>query len=168
MRYLFIFVLVLVLVLAAQQATSAELLVGTAVLKYQRQSRYQPGSCAEHALAKADGEFVEEVCIDMWSWQIYEVIGFRDLKGNRHKIKSLVATAHNQKSGEFLAVIEKLSDEEVEKFGVKYKVIDLSPIVPFACLDEPMGEYTSEKMPTMRVIQGFGTHCYDMRKYSRK
>lgn len=107
-------------------------------------------------------------CLFAWSWQIYAVIGFRDLKGNRHKIESLVATAHNPYSGEFLLVIEKLSDEEEARFGAKYKVIDRSPIVPYACLETPISEYTNEEMPAPQVIRGLGSHCYDMRMHSRK
>lgn len=164
MRYIF----AIVLALAAHQATSAERLVGTAVLKYHQQSKYQPGSCAEQALAKADGKSLDEVCIDMWSWQIYKVNGFRDLKGNQHEVNSVVATAHNPYSGEFLLVVEKLPDEEAARFGTKYKVIDRSPIVPFACLEDPITEYMKEETPAPLVIQGFGVHCYDIRMHSRK
>src|SRR5690348_13271197 len=140
MRYIFAMVVALI----AQQAAHAEVLVGTATLEFKTQTRYQPGSC--ETLPPEEAKSV--VCINMWPWSLHKVVNFRDLKGRAHKVASIVVTAHQPLSGEWLLVIEKLPDEEAAKFGAKYKVIQRSPIVPFACLEIPIGEYTNEEMPT--------------------
>jgi hypothetical protein len=158
----------IVLVLSVQQASSAEFLTGTAVLTYQQQSKYQPGSCSEQTLAKEDDEFGDEICIDMRSWQIYAVTGFRDLKGNQHGIKSLVATAHTSLSGEWLLVLEKLSEGEAAKFGAEYKVVNRSLIMQAVCLDTPIEKYTGNEAAPPRLAQTEGWYCYNMLSLPRK
>jgi hypothetical protein len=156
-------VVAILLVLIVQQAAGAEVLVGTATLKFKAQTKYQPGSCETLPPEEAKGV----VCINMWPWSLHDVVNFRDIRGRAHKVTSIVVTAHQPLTGEWLLVIEKLPHEEAAKFGAKYKVIERSPVVPFACLDVPIGKYTDEQMPTPLAIPGFGSKCYDMRMPQR-
>ncbi|MEO6079480.1 MAG: hypothetical protein ABIQ86_06865 [Steroidobacteraceae bacterium] len=162
MRYLF----AIVLVLLAQQSASAEILVGTAVLKFQRQSKYQPGSCTEQTLAKAEGDALEEVCIDFRSWSIYEVIGFRDLKGRQHAIKSIVAVSHLDLSGEWLLVVEELPKGDASKFGVPYRVVNRSNVVHPLCLDAPLEKHTGDPVAPPGLMRMEGWYCYDLQRLS--
>jgi hypothetical protein len=160
------YTIAIVLALLLQHAWSAEVLIGTATLKFQDPSEYQPGSCARTATELPDGGV--EICIAMRSWDLYEAVEFRDLKGEVHSVSTIVASAHQVLSGEWLLVLEKLSDEDAVKFDAKFKVIDRSPIMPVACLENPINEYTTEEMPTPGVIPGLGTNCYNMWAISRK
>jgi hypothetical protein len=150
MRYVVAFLMAML----AQYAQSAELLIGTAVLKVQDRSPYRP--CVGPVYGGV-------LCTDSGSWLRYEAEGFVDIKGQSHKLTSIVAYSLSPLSGEWFLVLERLSAEDAMKFGVQYKVVDSSAIIRAICLSNPIEKYTGDKFttPKLAVADDLVGHCYN-------
>jgi hypothetical protein len=141
-------------------------LVGTATLKVQGVSKYQPGKCARMVTELPTGE--SEICIDGWAWVRFKAVDFRDLKGKPHSVSSIVAAVHLVPEGEWLLVLEKLPAEEAAKFNAKYKVIERAPIQPIVCLEGSIEEYMHDETPAQKFTLNGRSSCYNARELSRK